>query len=295
MLATKHKGSVARPSKDPLHVGGGSLQRHFFMTFKKAAFSSMLLKNLCQPIVLAGVLVGGATMYAGSAHAVLYSSTCSFTALNTECIGLSNTGWSTTGPDGANPRKLGDKLLVINNYDFGDFTNAGTPIKASGIFQFSWLDELPGGPSPLDFWNVRTSFTPNAVSGDQTNPLNPLNALGTLNYTLTITDPGAEFASVELDSGHIGSGSTVTKIIPGFASMVSFNGASSTQPLSGTSVNVTDTYSVAAGAGLEAFNNGFTQSVPGPLPLLGAGVAFGFSRKLRQRITTPQADSSRIG
>ena len=215
MLETKRKGRAASLSKEPLNVGGGSLRLPLFMTFKQAAISSMLLKNLRQPALLAGVLIGGATMFAGSAQAVLYTSTCAFSALNTECKGTSNIGWTTTGPDGANPRQLGDKLLVINNYDFGDFTNSGTPIKASGIFQFSWLDELPGGPSPLDFWNVRTSFTPNAVSGDQTDPLNPLNALGSLNYTLTITDPNAKFASVELDSGHVGTGSVVEKAIAG--------------------------------------------------------------------------------
>lgn len=30
--------------------------------------------------------------------------------------------------------------------------------------------------------------------------------------------------------------------------------------------------------------NGYLQEVPGPLPLLGAGTAFGFSRKLRRRL-----------
>jgi len=36
-------------------------------------------------------------------------------------------------------------------------------------------------------------------------------------------------------------------------------------------------------------------TVPGPLPLLGVGAAFGLSRKLRQRIATAQANSNRIG
>ena len=36
-------------------------------------------------------------------------------------------------------------------------------------------------------------------------------------------------------------------------------------------------------------------AVPGPLPVIGALSAFGFSRKLRQRIARSQADSSRIG
>jgi hypothetical protein len=35
-----------------------------------------------------------------------------------------------------------------------------------------------------------------------------------------------------------------------------------------------------------SFENSYKQgtAVPGPLPVLGAGVAFGFSRKLRRRI-----------
>ncbi|MCX5966759.1 MAG: hypothetical protein NTV57_03750 [Cyanobacteria bacterium] len=36
-------------------------------------------------------------------------------------------------------------------------------------------------------------------------------------------------------------------------------------------------------------------AVPGPLPVLGALSAFGFSRKLRQRIIRTQANASRIG
>ena len=36
---------------------------------------------------------------------------------------------------------------------------------------------------------------------------------------------------------------------------------------------------------MDNFANDFSQtSVPGPLPLLGAGAAFGFSRRIRSRI-----------
>lgn len=38
-----------------------------------------------------------------------------------------------------------------------------------------------------------------------------------------------------------------------------------------------------------------TPGAPGPLPVLGALGAFGLSRKLRQRITSTQAASNRIG
>jgi hypothetical protein len=54
------------------------------------------------------------------------------------------------------------------------------------------------------------------------------------------------------------------------------------------SISVMDTYSVTVGL-MNSFQNSFTQKpdqgtpdqVPGPLPLLGAGAAFGFSRRLR--------------
>jgi hypothetical protein len=53
---------------------------------------------------------------------------------------------------------------------------------------------------------------------------------------------------------------------------------------------VRDDYSVTMGS-INSFQNSFTQfqpgdpeTVPGPLPLLGAGAAFGFSRRLRARV-----------
>lgn len=55
-------------------------------------------------------------------------------------------------------------------------------------------------------------------------------------------------------------------------------------------IRVRDDYSVTTGS-INSFQNSFTQvavaepdRVPGPLPLLGAGAAFGFSRRLRTRV-----------
>ena len=56
-------------------------------------------------------------------------------------------------------------------------------------------------------------------------------------------------------------------------------------PLSNISLStiyVKDSYSVSNGGQLDNFTNTF--QTPGPLPILGAGAAFGFSRKLRGRI-----------
>ena len=56
-------------------------------------------------------------------------------------------------------------------------------------------------------------------------------------------------------------------------------------------ISVVDTYKVTTGS-VNSFQNSYTQiesfappdEVPGPLPLLGAGAAFGFSRRLRNRV-----------
>ena len=56
-------------------------------------------------------------------------------------------------------------------------------------------------------------------------------------------------------------------------------------------ISVVDTYKVTAGS-VNSFQNSYTQiesfappdEVPGPLPLLGVGAAFGFSRRLRTRV-----------
>jgi hypothetical protein len=52
-------------------------------------------------------------------------------------------------------------------------------------------------------------------------------------------------------------------------------------------LNVSNVFT-ANGGGVDSLENSFRQGtrskVPGPLPLLGAGMAFGFSRKLRSRI-----------
>jgi hypothetical protein len=48
-------------------------------------------------------------------------------------------------------------------------------------------------------------------------------------------------------------------------------------------IYVRDEYVVGSGGQLDNYTNTF-ETVPGPLPILGAGAAFGFSRKLRSRI-----------
>ena len=58
-------------------------------------------------------------------------------------------------------------------------------------------------------------------------------------------------------------------------------------PISGTTIYVKDHWEIPAGslAEIDNFQNTYRQSpVPGPVPLLGAGAAFGFSRRMRRRL-----------
>jgi hypothetical protein len=64
----------------------------------------------------------------------------------------------------------------------------------------------------------------------------------------------------------------------------SINGSAEQATLMGSysTLYIRETYSVDATGILDNFGNTF--QTPGPLPILGAGAAFGFSRKLRNRI-----------
>jgi hypothetical protein len=103
---------------------------------------------------------------------------------------------------------------------------------------------------------------------------------------LAIVGSSATFKNVQIDGSTTGSGNTVIKsIVSPAVTLTSINGGILNTNIGGTFLDVTDTYRVTNTGGLNSFNNGFTQSdVPGPLPVVGAGMAFGFSRKLRSRI-----------
>jgi len=260
------------------------------MTFKQSGFSSRLYKRFRRPVLIAGVLVGGTSLVAGSARATTWDSLCSFgpSLSPTACTGPSGTGWVTLpspGPiaPGNPPLQLGDKLLNIVSYSFNNFIS-NSPVIPSGQFNFNWNDA--GTPNFFndDNWSVRTVFD-STVTG---NPGTP--ATGTLNYTLGVVGPTSQFSSVRVDSASTGFGSSVLKtIINPPVSITSVNGGIVDVPLSGIFVDVTDTYSVTNTGGMNSFNNGYQQqdfipNAPGPLPLLGIGAAFGFSRRLRNRI-----------
>ena len=176
--------------------------------------------------------------------------------------------------------QIADKLVNLGNLNFGSNpAPVGGPREGTLGFQYTPIDPPPG---PLaDQYSLILNFNP-----DRNGPY-----VGEFDYQIFATNPDFQFATAELDSIVSGQpvGSTVTKKIFGFADIVSTDGSNEPQVMvSGSVLTVRNLWNVPAGSVLDSFKDTYTQKpsskVPGPLPLLGAGAAFGFSRRIRRRI-----------
>ena len=111
-------------------------------------------------------------------------------------------------------------------------------------------------------------------------------------YTASITDPHKVFSFVDLDSDAVADAippSILTATFTGGSlpiTLTSTNGSTDFGDVSGhpTILHVNNFYD--GGGAIDSFQTSYRQvdHGPGPLPVLGAGVAFGFSRRLRRRI-----------
>lgn len=82
---------------------------------------------------------------------------------------------------------------------------------------------------------------------------------------------------IYLNAGDLASGNAFSVLTPLTADILTGQGMQT--------LYIEDEYSVSPGESLTGFTNVYQQSqVPAPLPALGAGAAFGYSRRLRRRI-----------
>ena len=191
-----------------------------------------------------------------------------------------------------------DKLFTIGDpqslVDTNDYTQ--NPLGGSLSFQWSDLSALPNYGD--DLFSISLDFVPNLI-GPRT---------GNFEYTIATTAAGYSFRDASLDSNvdydaDLPGNTTVAKriydpvsstLIASLSSVDGFPNSPSKVPLFDyTEIHVIDEWSVVKGDTLDNIKNGFRQNftltppestVPGPLPLLGAGAAFGFSRRLRSRL-----------
>jgi hypothetical protein len=178
---------------------------------------------------------------------------------------------------------------------------SGTPLTINGK-EFTYVSSLglPGG-TDLVSASLDNTGTYLFLYDFRAPNINPLPSF-TLNYTANIIGaPDFFFTEVDIDSNVVtnlpsesltATYTNVNGTAPGSSVMLqSINGSQNPAilPVAGqpTTLSVSNVY-FSNGGSISQFQNSFRQgtpsTVPGPLPLLGAGMAFGFSRKLRSRI-----------
>lgn len=181
------------------------------------------------------------------------------------------------------------------------FFNA--PSNSSGNIEFYWIDvtnngdwKIPPDPQSVDQWHVDVDYNPDLVKLDgqsifqyaiRTIPQQPFHDVS-LQAVLTSPSIADNYVNKKVWAGTVGVGGNP---------ICTFSGPSLTDQTvppspSGfdNSVNgltllcVQDTAEVPSATDtLDNYQNVYRQT-PGPLPILGAGAALGFSRKLRSRI-----------
>lgn len=120
---------------------------------------------------------------------------------------------------------------------------------------------------------------------------------GDFTYTVEIIDGTHQFASIGLSTGgdypSQGVDSTVTKEVrqgltasgPLIDSVTSIDGGLQySNPIGGTQIFVRDSWTLSSGATLDNVSNYIRQTVPGPLPVLGAVAGLGWCRRLKRRV-----------
>lgn len=212
-------------------------------------------------IPIAGALAAalGSMLSHAPAQAALFAS-CNFdqsgTASNT-CNGFET--------------QLGDKLFKV----------VSAPNTGVGTVEWTANPEL-------NLWQADIDWEGNGIEGFQN---------GSFSYTAEINSGWSEFALVGLSSQGFDPPTNaadidINKFVyagtdatgPLLASLNSTSGGNVNAPISGTQLFVTDTWEVPEGATLDSVLNYHTQTVPGPLPVLGAVAALGFGRRMRRRL-----------
>jgi len=175
-------------------------------------------------------------------------------------------------------QSLGSCDQTINDYVFSNFSFSGFTATATDAFDIT-------SPSNSSY-QVQISWSP-----VRTTPVN-----GTFSYTVSLLN-GRTFNTAQANvTGNFGSFGNTLSSSGLLTSATTTNGTGPAQNFNPnlTSQTFTNTFSSSTTQPNDFFFNSVgaavtstapgTATVPGPLPLLGAGVAFGFSRKLRHRI-----------
>ena len=173
-----------------------------------------------------------------------------------------------------------DCTIIDPNPNIGTFTDRATPDNVTALPPGTAVNfEQTGLFYPFSQVQIDTDFNPPLTGG-------PITSV----YTVEKRTPGLWFDQVDLSWVQVPGGNAtvsaqydwVDKL--GNPQTVTLTQSGTVADVVGhpTKITVTNTYTPNDGA-IDNVENTF-RNVPGPLPILGAGAAFGFSRKLRGRI-----------
>jgi hypothetical protein len=236
---------------------------------RRSTQAHRLPKRLLSRALMAAALMGGASLLSAGAAQAAWDPTlpngyeCFFGGPGAQCEKGDPTPTPVPIPDG-------DKILTLLDWSDSLTRNTGSNV------QFT---------KQSNGWHVDLDFANDLVAA----------ASGFLEYRMDITDPGAFFEKAFLSTNEgTGGNYTVTKEFFTDATFsTEITAWQLTNPASpdsgyigGKTIYVRDSWEIPSDsvASIDDIQNVYTQTVPGPLPVLGAGVAFGFSRRLRRRI-----------
>ncbi|MFM1800393.1 MAG: hypothetical protein RLZZ117_2671 [Cyanobacteriota bacterium] len=164
--------------------------------------------------------------------------------------------------------------VTLENVTYSNFSFTGfTPDPTGDVFNLSGFANGAG--------TVTLSFSPDRVADISG---------ASFTYTATLNNLYFDTAQANITGSTLGGGSYSTAFTaPGLpTSATSTGGAGAMQSFSPNlnTQTITQTFEfdyVSDPTTLSAVGGSFTAYVPGPLPLMGLGAAYGFSRKLRRR------------
>lgn len=230
----------------------------------------------------------------GCATSLLYTSPASAAGPGTVPVGCGTVSatfayGNANGSEGVFSCQVGDKLLST-------FGGNGDPTTPGGTgYGMDW-GVYDGQTAGFQFSKSGVGDSFNLLFSQGTGILHS----GNITIPISIIDPGYTFEKMRVGSVMgLASGSpsvTATTVNSGDISPVSITstaGAESgfayfTPGLTSTAINIA--WSIQPGEQITQFTLSLDQraprvpGVPGPLPLIGAGAAFGFSRRLRSRV-----------
>lgn len=261
---------------------------------RASRLGDLLFRSAATSVLALSAVAGGVLLSGGEAKA----NNCLFTAglISTCTQGTPYVDWHETD-NGVGAITPTDKQIKFIT----------GPSGGQGDVEWKWLDNNGNGTwgalsdLKVDEWHVDTDFNPDFLGNNP--PANPsvLEYIIKLNPSAAPNQYATNLWDVALNATFGGPGSGNSTVVKDIYSVVSGNkgsllasitctGFSDGSTTCGPAVNVnpnTDLYIVDTatygGRSIDSYHNAFRQA-PGPLPILGAGAAFGFSRKLRGRI-----------